>query len=357
MREPGEIAPPRLNSPGKSGLAEGGGLAWFRRKEFPLITVSKLEKRYGELVAVSDVSFEIEQGEIVGLLGHNGAGKTTIMKILTGYLEPTQGTVTVGGLDVTEDRLGVQKQIGYLPENAPLYPEMLVQEYLLMMAELRGIPEAQRIVRVSEAVRATGLEDHLVQTIGTLSKGYRQRVGLAQAILHRPTVLILDEPTNGLDPVQILEIRELIHRLAEHTTIVLSTHIMQEIEAVCDRVIILINGEVSTDTGLASLLQSNVVRVELGEDATQVEETLKKVEGVERIEKPPGEIGNSYRVFCHDDAKPAPEIIQAGMEAGWKIQGVSPERTSLETVFRDLMFEHIRRVKEGGSEATEEAKA
>lgn len=326
------------------------------KEGFQLITVSKLEKRYGDLVAVSDVSFEIEKGEIVGLLGHNGAGKTTIMKILTGYLEPTQGSVSVGGVDVTEDRLGVQEQIGYLPENAPLYPEMLVQEYLMMMAELRGVPAGDRVARVSEAVRATGLESKLVQPIATLSKGYRQRVGLAQAILHRPKVLVLDEPTNGLDPVQILEIRELIRKLAERTTILLSTHIMQEIEAVCDRVVILIDGNLSQDTQLKELLESNVVRVRLGEDAEEIESTLGKIEGVERVEKTPGETGNSFRIHCHDGAAPAPEILQAAMEAGWKVEEVGPERTSLETVFRDLMYEHIERAR-GDAAVSEEDEA
>ena len=206
-----------------------------------MISVRDVQKRYGKLTAVDNISFEVERGGIVGLLGHNGAGKTTIMKIMTGYLEPTRGTILVGGIDVVTDRLGVQKQIGYMPENAPLYREMLVQEYLMMMAELRGITKSNRTKSVVEAAEATGLIPRLVQPIGQLSKGYRQRVGLAAAILHKPDVLVLDEPTNGLDPVQIVEIRDLIRRLAETTTVIISTHILSEIEAVCNRVVILID--------------------------------------------------------------------------------------------------------------------
>ena len=316
-----------------------------------MISVSNLEKRYGDLVAVSGVSFEVQAGEVVGLLGQNGAGKTTIMKILTGFLEPTQGSVTVGGIDVAQDRLGVQAQIGYLPENAPLYPEMLVQEYLLMMAELRGIPEGDRIARVSAAVHATGLEDRLVQPIGTLSKGYRQRVGLAQAILHRPKVLVLDEPTNGLDPVQIVEIRELIRKLAEDTTILLSTHIMQEIEAVCDRVIILIGGHLAQDHTLEEMLASDVVKVSVAEGDKDVVKTLEKVAGVARVELAGVDDGfQRFRVVCEAGKRPAPELVKAASKAGFTVGEVSPERPSLESVFRDLMAEHVSRVT-GGKEA------
>ena len=175
-----------------------------------MIEVRDLEKRYGDVRAVKGLSFDVGRGEIVGLLGHNGAGKSTVMKMITGYIEPSGGSISVGGVDVLADRIGVQRQIGYLPESAPVYPEMLVQEYLLMMAELRDIPAAERNAAVIKAVRSTGLEDWLVRPIATLSKGYRQRVGLAQAILHEAEVLILDEPTSGLDPVQIVEIRALI---------------------------------------------------------------------------------------------------------------------------------------------------
>lgn len=304
-----------------------------------MISVKSLEKRYGALRAVSNVSFEVARGEIVGLLGHNGAGKTTVMKIMTGFLQPTAGTVTVGGIDVMHDRIGVQRQIGYLPESAPLYPEMLVQEYLMMLAELRAIPPAKRRSAISAAVRATGLQDRLVQSIGTLSKGYRQRVGLAGAILHKPDVLVLDEPTNGLDPVQILEIRALIRRLAEDTTIILSTHILSEIEAVCSRVVILIDGDLAADAQLDDLLTSTEIAVEVAPSTPKVEATLKAIDGVTAVK--PGADAGQYRVHFTGEA-PTPAIVKAAAEAGWQVQGVAQRQPSLETVFRDLMADHVR---------------
>jgi ABC-2 type transport system ATP-binding protein len=219
-----------------------------------MISVHDVEKHYGKTKAVSNLSFHIQAGEIVGLLGHNGAGKTTMMKMLTGYLEPTQGQISIDGLDLLTQRIQVQKKIGYLPENAPLYVEMQVQEYLDFMAQLRGLKGSKKKQAIQEALESTGLIDRRFQVIQTLSKGYRQRVGLAQAILHKPKILILDEPTNGLDPVQILEIRDLIRRLAKETTILVSTHILSEIEAVCDRVIILIDGYLVEDQPLDTLL-------------------------------------------------------------------------------------------------------
>lgn len=200
-----------------------------------MIDVSELTKSYGPIQALQGVSFNIAEGEIVGLLGPNGAGKTTIIKILTGYLQPDGGDVLVHDMDVLELTREVQAHIGYLPETAPLYPELSVQAYLKMMVDLRQIPEAEQLERLSDAIYATGLENHLTRPIGELSKGFRQRVGLAQAILHRPKLLILDEPTVGLDPTQIVEIRHLIRRLAKHSTILFSTHILSEVEALCDR--------------------------------------------------------------------------------------------------------------------------
>lgn len=307
-----------------------------------MISVKKLEKRYGALRAVSNVSFEVARGEIVGLLGHNGAGKTTVMKIMTGFLQPTAGTVTVGGVDVLTDRIGVQRQIGYLPESAPLYPEMLVQEYLTMMAELRAIPAEKRRSAISAAVHATGLQDRLVQSIGTLSKGYRQRVGLAGAILHKPDVLVLDEPTNGLDPVQILEIRALIRRLAEDTTIILSTHILSEIEAVCSRVVILIDGHLAADAQLEELLTSAEVRLQLAPGATKVEATVGKLAGVTAVTAGPAD--DTWRVKF-DGEPPVPAILDAANTAGWQVRGVAPVQPSLENVFRDLMTAHVEAQK------------
>ena len=200
-----------------------------------MIAVTDLSKGYGRIEVLKSVSFRVATGEVIGLLGPNGAGKTTMMKVLTGYLQQDEGQVTIDGLDVLTDTLEVQKRIGYLPENAPLYPELSAQAYLKMIADMRRVPSSDRPALLSEAVRATGLEDQLTRPIGQLSKGYQQRVGLAQAILHKPKLLILDEPTVGLDPTQIVEVRRLILRLARHSTVMLSTHILSEVEAICDR--------------------------------------------------------------------------------------------------------------------------
>lgn len=315
----------------------------------PMIVVKDLEKRYGELRAASGVSFSVERQEIVGLLGQNGAGKTTVMKMMTGYLEPTAGQIEIGGVKVSEDRTGAQRLIGYLPENAPLYPEMLVQEYLMMMAQLRGIPAEKRVAAVSRAVRATGLEQRLAQVIGTLSKGYRQRVGLAQAILHQPEVLILDEPTNGLDPVQIMEIRQLIRRLAETTTIILSTHILSEIEAVCSRVVILINGQVAADDTLERLLASHSVRLVLGDGAKKVEATLKKLDGVAAVQRDDARDGRVFwRLSYTPERTPdTAALVQTAQAAGWTLHEVHTQTPSLETVFRDLMAQRVREAASG----------
>ena len=194
-----------------------------------MIEAHNLTKTYGPIQALRGVSFNLNEGEIVGLLGPNGAGKTTTIKILTGYLQPDSGDVRIDGLDVLTQTREVQQRLGYLPESAPLYPELSIQRYLRMMADLREIPADEQLERISEAVYATNLSNHLARPIGELSKGFRQRVGLAQAILHRPKLLILDEPTIGLDPTQILDIRRLIQRLARHSTILFSTHIFSEV--------------------------------------------------------------------------------------------------------------------------------
>ena len=305
-----------------------------------MISISHLTRRYGSLVAVDDFSVEIGRGEIVGLLGHNAAGKTTVMKILTGFLEASSGSVSVGGVDIAADRAGVQRQIGYLPENAPLYPEMLVQEYLEMIAELRGVPLARVAESVVDAAVSVGAEAHLVQSIGTLSKGYRQRVGIAQAILHQPDVLVLDEPTNGLDPVQIQSIRELIRRLSENTTIILSTHILQEIEAVCDRVLIMIEGSLVADEPLAELLASDLVRVSLAAAATDVESRLAAAPGVRRVTaRGPDPRDGSFKLWsvqCEPGPPPVDAIVDVVRGAGWKIGAVAPETRTLESVFEEL---------------------
>jgi ABC-2 type transport system ATP-binding protein len=311
-----------------------------------MINIDKVTRNYGPNVAVNGVSLQIARGEIVGLLGHNGAGKTTLMKILTGFLEPTSGTISVGGKDVVADRVGVQRHIGYLPESAPLYPEMLVQEYLLMMAELRGIAPQARREAVGKAAKATGLVERLVSPISTLSKGFRQRVGIAQAIVHSPDVLVLDEPTNGLDPVQIQSIRELIRGLGEHTTIILSTHILQEVEAVCDRVLVMIDGVLAEDSPLEDLLVSNTVHLTLAEGTSGVSERLGQLAGVQQV-RPAGVESAlaGFEVWAIEIDKQVtntPGILAAGVEAGWSIGGVAPEQRTLDAVFRRLQDDHIK---------------
>jgi len=322
-----------------------------------MISVKSVEKRYGDAVAVSGLSFDVRRGDIVGLLGHNGAGKTTIMKVMTGYLEPTAGAVQIDGLDVIKDRQAVQKKIGYLPENAPLYPELQVQEYLQLMAELRGLKGGKRAEAIEEALEATGLTARRFQTIQTLSKGFRQRVGLAQAILHKPDLLILDEPTNGLDPVQILEIRALIKRLAQDTTILLSTHILSEIEAVCDRVVILIQGELAADASLDELMSSAELRLTLSgaKDAQQVTKRLSRLSEVGSVSAISAEPGHISLSICPPSSEAeqgagsadltvlAERVHKEVSDAGWAVSHLARHEQSLEEIFRDLMSDHVSR--------------
>jgi ABC-2 type transport system ATP-binding protein len=302
-----------------------------------MIEVSDLKKSYGSVDALRGVSFSIAPGQIVGLLGPNGAGKTTIIKILTGYLQPDAGTVTVDGLDVLTHTREVQARIGYLPENAPLYPELSVQGYLKMMAELRQIPRGEQVPRISEAVQATGLTEHLTRPISTLSKGFRQRVGLAQAILHRPKLLILDEPTVGLDPTQIVEIRRLIHRLAEHSTILFSTHILSEVEALCDRALILINGLVKADNKLSDLEETADAVLVLGSKVDGVDRCLRSLPGVRGIEPLRGNNGYaSYRILGMGEVDLCPAVYELARDQNWPVRELRRDVRTLETVFNQL---------------------
>jgi len=301
-----------------------------------MIDVTDVSKSYGSIQALSNVSFHVDAGEIIGLLGPNGAGKTTIMKILTGYLQPDGGQVTVDGLDVLTDTLEVQKRIGYLPENAPLYPELSVQAYLKMIADLRRLSPQDQPVRLTEAVRATDLADHLTRPIGQLSKGYRQRVGLAQAILHKPTVLVLDEPTAGLDPTQIVEVRRLIRRLASHSTVLLSTHILSEVEATCDRVIILLNGKVRADARLADLSATANAVLVLGEGMHDVSGDLKALPGVRTVEATHTPEGRAYYVRGSNGVDLCPALYELAREKNWPLRELRRDVRTLETVFNEL---------------------
>jgi len=304
-----------------------------------MIDVHDVAKSYGPIEALRRVTFHIAPGEIVGMLGPNGAGKTTTIKILTGYLHPDEGTVIVNDLDVLTHTREVQAHVGYLPESAPLYPELSVQGYLKMMAELRQIPEDEQRARISEAVYATGLVDHLVRPIGQLSKGFRQRVGLAQAILHQPRLLILDEPTIGLDPTQVVEIRRLIRRLAEHSTVLFSTHILSEVEALCDRVIILMNGQIKADARLSELAATSDAILVLEDAPTGIERALQDLGGVRRIERIHRPDGHpTYRVLGREaqGADLCPAIYDLAREEGWSLRELRPDVRTLETVFNEL---------------------
>ncbi len=303
-----------------------------------MIEVKDLRKSYGTVEALRGVSFRIGDGEIVGLLGPNGAGKTTTMKILTGYFQPTEGHASVNGLDVVADTVAAQAQVGYLPENAPIYLDMVVQEYLQLMAELRQVPIADRRPLLSEAVHATGLAEQLTRPIATLSKGYRQRVMLAQAIMHKPKVLILDEPTNGLDPTQILEMRDLIRRLARSATVVVSTHHLSEVQAVCHRAIIIMKGEIRADARLAELTAtSNAVAAIAAREGEDVAGALQRIPGVSAASRIDvlGEFAR-YRVTGGRELPLCPLIYDLAREKGWRLAELRPETRTLESVFREL---------------------
>lgn len=308
-----------------------------------MIDVKDITKSYGPIEALRGISFDIASGEIVGLLGPNGAGKTTTIKILTGSLQPDDGTVKVNGLDVLEHTREVQAQIGYLPETAPLYRELTVQGYLRMMAELRDIPEREQRARISEAVYATGLADHLTRPIGELSKGFRQRVGLAQAIVHKPRLLILDEPTIGLDPTQVVEVRRLIRRLAKRSTVLLSTHILSEVEALCDRVIILINGRIRADAKLSELASTSDAILVLDKETPGVEDALLRLEDVRDVsvvdsmglrDRPRFP---TYRILGEDSsADLCPKIYDRARAEGWPVRELRQDVRTLESVFNEL---------------------
>ena len=304
-----------------------------------MIEAEGISKTYGPILALDDVSFQVDAGEIVGLLGPNGAGKTTLMRVLTGYLQPDQGKVLIDDLDVLTDTLAVQSRIGYLPENAPLYPEMSVQSHLEMIADLRQIPASEKPMLLTQAVRATALEANLTRPIGQLSKGFKQRVGLAQTILHKPKLLILDEPTAGLDPTQIVEVRHLIRRMAERSTVLLSTHILSEVEAVCDRVIILLNGEVRADARLAELSSQTATILVLQQGANDVTAELEALDGVDTVESQQGPDGWEYRILGKDQFELRPVVYELARQKNWPLQELRREVKTLENIFNELVTE------------------
>lgn len=303
-----------------------------------MIFVEGLTKSYGEIRALQGVKFQVERGEIVGLLGPNGAGKSTAIKCLTGYLHPDEGSVHVDGINVLESPIEAQSCIGYLPENTPLYPEMSVQAYLQMIAELRGVPENMYVERLSDAIVATGLVDRLTQPIGQLSKGLRQRVGLAQAILHKPRLLILDEPTIGLDPTQMVEIRNLIKSLAGSSTILFSSHILSEVEAVCDRVIILVNGEIRADARLDDIAQTSDVTLIVDKQDPNIENLLSELDGVQQVNCVSTNDGNySYQIVGEAGVDLCPSVYDLARKEEWPLRELRKDVRTLETVFNELV--------------------
>ena len=302
-----------------------------------MIQVEHLTRRYGDVIAVDDVSFRIERGEVVGLLGHNGAGKTTIMKMMTGFLEPGGGSVRIDDLEIGRDTRAIQARIGYLPENCPVWPEMTVIDYLDYQATLHGVAETRRPRAIAEAIRRTALAAKATSPIQTLSRGYRQRVGVAQALLHAPDILILDEPTNGLDPTQIRHMRELIRELATSATVIVSTHILQEVQAVCERVLILRAGRLVVDARIDELARPAGLLVSVEGDAR---ETLHRIAGVRAVEEDAPEDGcRRYRLDAPADAAPA--VAEALTRAGLKLHALHARRRDLETVFAEVNEEAL----------------
>ena len=299
------------------------------------LIVENLTKQYGAQKAVNNISFEVKEGEIVGFLGPNGAGKSTTLKIATTYLPPTSGRVVVGGFDVVADPMRVKNITGYLPEHNPLYLDLYVHEYLTFVGKLYGIGGRALKRRVEEMVSLCGLSREQNKRIENLSKGYRQRIGLAQALIHDPAVLILDEPTSGLDPNQLLEIRNLVREISVNKTVIFSTHIMQEVEAICERVVVINRGEIVANERLEDLLRqkdnraSVVVEFETGIDTAE----MQSLPGVVRLE----DLGqNRYRIHLIQGVDIRPEIFRYAADRRLSLIGLKQEEHSLENIFREL---------------------
>jgi ABC-2 type transport system ATP-binding protein len=309
-----------------------------------VIEVQHLTKRYGNVTAVDDVSFRVEEGEILGFLGPNGAGKTTTMRVLTGYMPATRGRAVVAGFDVFEQPLEAKRRTGYLPETPPLYPDMTVREYLQFVSKIKGVPARERTARVDQVMRRTYVHDMAGRTCGKLSKGYRQRVGLAQALIHNPDVLILDEPTAGLDPKQIIETRRLIKELAGSHTIILSTHILPEVSQTCQRVVIINKGRVvavDTPENLSARLRgSETMYVQVDAPADAVAPVLAAVPGVTHVT--PGDSAGhavAFEVASEAGRDVRRDLARAVVTGGFGLLELRPMRVSLEEVFLSLTTE------------------
>jgi len=293
------------------------------------LSVNNISKSFGRQKALKNVSFEVSKGEVVGFLGPNGAGKSTLMKILTTYMVADEGQATVNGYDVRTQAGDVQKSLGYLPEHNPLYPELYVKEYLTFLAEVYKVPKS----RITLVIEQTGLQPEAHKKVGQLSKGYRQRVGLAAAMLHDPEVLILDEPTTGLDPNQLLEIRKLIRDIGQSRTILLSTHIMKEVEAVCDRVVIITKGEIVADKKLAELREGKEQIIEVEFDYRVEEVLLQQLPSVARVHNTGGFV---YEITFTTDADMRPVVFDFAHDNKLRTLQLSRKNKNLESLFTEL---------------------
>ena len=299
-----------------------------------MIEVERLSKHYHSVRAVQQVSFSVGRGEIVGLLGPNGAGKTTTMRMLTTYLPPTSGRAMISGHDVLDEPIEVRKRVGYLPENVPLYPEMRVREYLSYRAQLKDVPRASRRRAIDGVLEKCRLTDVDSRILGHLSKGYRQRVGLAEAMVHDPDLLVLDEPTAGLDPMQIREVRTLIRELGERHTILLSTHIMSEVEAVCGRVIMIVKGRVALDDRLDRIQEQGAMVLEVRGPLPEVRKALEATPGVGHVGvlSRDGDLAQ-FEVLALGGVDLREELARRVVQAGWSLRSLDLRRSSLEERF------------------------
>jgi len=299
-----------------------------------MIEVQRLSKRYGSVKAVERISFEVGRGEIVGLLGPNGAGKTTTMRILTTFLAPTSGIAVLAGHDILDEPLEVRRKVGYLPENVPLYNEMRVKEYLRYRARLKDVPRSRRRLAISQVISRCRLTEVESRVLGQLSRGFRQRVGLAEAMVHDPDILILDEPTSGLDPIQIREVRDLIRELGARHTILLSTHIMSEVEAVCGRVIIIAQGRIAVDDHIEHLRTDQAILVEARGPADSIRGVLLGIDGVRRVNVTSRDGGLAgFEIHTRDGADLRETVCQKLTACGWPLRSLELRRSSLEERF------------------------
>jgi ABC-2 type transport system ATP-binding protein len=313
-----------------------------------MIHVTNLTKYYNDFCAVDQINLDIEKGEIIGLLGPNGAGKTTTLRMLTGYFAPTAGDIRIKDFSISEDALAIKQMIGYLPESAPLYKGMLVYDYLDHIAQIRGLNAEAKAQRLNVLADMCGLRSIMHKTIETLSKGLKQRVGLAHAMMSDPEILILDEPTSGLDPNQIVEIREIIRKIGQEKTVILSTHILSEAEATCDRIVIINKGRIIADGSTQDIKQRNGdgsshVRIELEQaDFDGVRKQLESIDAVRQVERIADESTGvlKIKVACHHGSDPRAQIYEAIKSTDWVLIEMHREAKTLETIFRELTMEN-----------------